>query len=435
MDQVANLRELVITVTNLKAAGVDNKEALKAAVQVLGGAASNNKSELNKVLLQLLLDRIEVINVDTLIAQQQVGQGRQEGRQQVIVPQAQPPEVQENQLVGEGAENQGVGPRPISASKIQLRTNMFKDPNVVNQDQRIIVAQEVQRCPICFELRNGVEVLDGAIEDIMALVASDSSLVLTETAWIDNILVNAKKIGDFYSPKRRENKPLPPYVAKIDQMLEQLATKAWEMFGVAIYTADLFVAGRPCTIEMRALMALLGQFCGNLKDRRNMLLYNLPTQTPGQHYLTGEKFDAAQALEATHPQQRPAVNTTNISGFGMGQKRLYRNAFFYGQRQSPRVFTRREIEPGSSVYAGLAGLSGGPGYTGYAAGGSGHVGYGNMTAGVFPQVVGPPIGGYRQRRVPFAGTVPTAGLVANAGSGSGSNAGSSTVTGIAGSNM
>jgi hypothetical protein len=309
----------------------------------------------------------------------------------------------------------------------------------------MVVAQEVQRCPVCFELRSGVEDLDAAVEDIMSLVSNESSLILTETAWIEQIIVNVKKFGDFYPPKRRENKPLPPYVAKIDHILEELSTKAWEMFGIGMYMADLFVTGSACTVEMRALIALLGQFCGNLKDRRNILLYNLPSQTPGKHYLTGEKFDAGQAVETTHHQQQMSTTGANSLMFGGAHKRAFkyssRSAFFNGQRQPPRVFARREIEPSTAGYASNVGYgAGGTNYAGYGAGGTGYAGYGGgfNPAGVCPNVVGPLTNTYRPRRASFgsAGTAAAAaGFGVNAGAGAGGNAGAGAASGVGRGNV
>jgi hypothetical protein len=117
MEQLANLKALVTAIKSLNNSGVDNKEALKTAVQQLGGVVSNNKAELGNNLLGLLLEKIGALDVDALVVNPQIVHVHQNPS-----PQDQPQNAQTDQPVIANAEGREVLP-VVTSNRIQLRTN------------------------------------------------------------------------------------------------------------------------------------------------------------------------------------------------------------------------------------------------------------------------------------------------------------------------
>jgi hypothetical protein len=393
--EIEDLRRLSVSVANFKRTGVDDKENLKTVVRELGGQVSNSKAELTKSLLTILIDSVAAINVDAIIGN--VGPAQR-------VPEN-PAPVAGNE---DAVVNQGQG-------RLQLRGNVFQNPAAGLNAPPAAAADRVV-CRVCSERNAGMDDLEETHADIMTLIVADENVVIAERRWIEQIVADVNRWGDFSPPKRRENKSLPPYVVRIDTILLELAEKAWEAFGIGMYMAEQFIRERNCTNEMRALISLLGQNCSDLRNRRAKLLYNLSAQTPGKHYLTGEKFDASQAVEATYPSQPKAGGPSYSGAYGVGGKRGYRQAFYTALQQTRRPFARRDTFDGAGFNGGAS--SGYGGFGGYGAGG----GYGGGQQMAMPYGPGGAGGGvYRPRRMTYgaggAGGGAGLGVPGNAGTG------------------
>jgi hypothetical protein len=283
-----------------------------------------------------------------------------------------------------------------------------------------------------------VDILQETHNDIVELIGSDEIITIREPSWIERINVEVQKYGDFSAPKRRENKQLPFFVAKIETILQELSIKAWEIFGVAMLMTDLFITERNCTSEMRALISLIGQHCSDLKNRQCVLLYNLPAVTSGKHYLTGEKFDAGGAVETNYPKQmrnmpRGYVNQTNLL------KRPFREAFFKGA-QSRNVFPRIDysgLGNGFQTPAGMGSFSTsqvyrGPGAFGVPGGYFGPGMYGGSAGYGIGQSDTENYQGFSKRRMGRNAMPVTDFSMYGTGTGTGSNVGTGSAGGVAG---
>jgi hypothetical protein len=184
MDHIGNLRRLVIAVTNLKDAGIGNKDALRTCVVDLGGATSNSKGKLTESLLQLLVNGIGDLDVD-IIAGQPV---HADPGHQVVpnVEVATGPQVGHVNSTGTGSGSQ--------SQQILLRSNTYQNPSAAAQNTR---------CLKCSELSVGLKDLDDVIEEILTTVSDpNGKYSASDLSFVEEIMVRVKRLGNFYPTKK-----------------------------------------------------------------------------------------------------------------------------------------------------------------------------------------------------------------------------------------